>query len=116
MDETRKTMPLRLTPIQVGSSFGRAIKSEINIFVQMRNLRLRLSTMKTTALCAMDAVVISTQHDQDVSNRQIHEDVINKVIKVIPASYLDDETKFFVIQPVVSLSVDYKGDSGLTGH
>ena len=53
----------------------------------------------------VDTVVISTQHDPEVSNEQIHEDVINKVIKeVIPASYLDDETKFF-INPTWSFSL-----------
>ncbi len=58
-------------------------------------------------------VVISTQHDPEVSNEQIHEDVINKVIKSHSASYLDDETKFF-INPTgrFSLSEDIKETPG----
>ena len=65
----------------------------------------------------VDTVVISTQHDPDVSNEQIHEDVINKVIKeVIPASYLDDETKFFINPTGRFVIGGPQGDSGLTGR
>ena len=65
----------------------------------------------------IDAIVISTQHDPDVSNEQIHEDVINKVIKeVIPASYLDAETKFFINPTGRFVIGGPQGDSGLTGR
>ena len=62
-------------------------------------------------------MVISTQHDPDVSNEQIHEDVINKVIKeVIPASYLDEETKFFINPTGRFVIGGPQGDAGLTGR
>ena len=65
----------------------------------------------------VDTVVISTQHDPEVSNEQIHQDVINKVIKeVIPASYLDDETKFFINPTGRFVIGGPQGDSGLTGR
>ena len=65
----------------------------------------------------VDTVVISTQHDPEVSNEQIHEDVINKVIKeVISASYLDDETKFFINPTGRFVIGGPQGDSGLTGR
>ena len=65
----------------------------------------------------VDTVVISTQHDPDVSNEQIHEDVINKVIKeVIPASYLDAENKFFINPTGRFVIGGPQGDSGLTGR
>ncbi|MCK5087892.1 MAG: methionine adenosyltransferase, partial [Melioribacteraceae bacterium] len=45
----------------------------------------------------VDAVVISTQHDNGVSQKKIKSDVIKHVIKkVIPAKYLDSKTKYFV--------------------
>lgn len=45
----------------------------------------------------VDTVVISTQHDPEASNEEIHQDVIEKVIKaVIPEKYLDDRTKYLI--------------------
>ena len=45
----------------------------------------------------VDTVVLSTQHDPDVSLEQIQADVKEQVIKaVIPAEYLDDQTKYFI--------------------
>lgn len=65
----------------------------------------------------VDAVVISTQHDGDVSQKKIKEDVIEHVIKkVIPAKYLDKKTKYYV-NPTGRFEVGGPhGDSGLTGR
>ena len=47
----------------------------------------------------VDAVVISTQHDPDVSLDTIKQDVVEKVIKqVIPAKYIDENTRYFINQ------------------
>ncbi len=65
----------------------------------------------------VDKVKVSTQHDPDVSNEQIHEDVINKVIKeVIPASYLDAETDKFINPTGCFVIGGPQGDPGLTGR
>lgn len=65
----------------------------------------------------VDAVVISTQHDGDVSQKRIKEDVIEHVIKkVIPAKYLDKKTKYYV-NPTGRFEIGGPhGDSGLTGR
>ncbi|MHB8904928.1 MAG: methionine adenosyltransferase [Melioribacteraceae bacterium] len=65
----------------------------------------------------VDAVVISTQHDGDVSQKKIKEDVIKHVIKkVIPEKYLDSKTKYFV-NPTGRFEIGGPhGDSGLTGR
>ncbi|HEO4065789.1 TPA: methionine adenosyltransferase [Streptococcus agalactiae] len=65
----------------------------------------------------VDAVVISTQHDPNVTNDQLHKDVIEKVInEVIPSHYLDDQIKFFINPTGRFVIGGPQGDSGLTGR
>lgn len=65
----------------------------------------------------VDTVVVSTQHDADVTQQRIREDVINEVVKkVIPEEMLDDKTKYFV-NPTGRFEIGGPhGDSGLTGR
>lgn len=65
----------------------------------------------------VDTVVISTQHDPDVTQQKIREDVIEEVVKkVIPAEMLDDKTRYFV-NPTGRFEIGGPhGDSGLTGR
>ncbi len=65
----------------------------------------------------VDTVVISTQHDADVSQNKIKEDVIEKVIReVIPQDLIDDKTKYHV-NPTGRFEIGGPhGDSGLTGR
>ncbi|WP_215509827.1 methionine adenosyltransferase [Limosilactobacillus fermentum] len=65
----------------------------------------------------VDTVVLSTQHDPDVSLEQIQADVKEKVIKaVIPAEYLDDQTKYFINPTGRFVIGGPQGDAGLTGR
>jgi S-adenosylmethionine synthetase len=65
----------------------------------------------------VDAVLISTQHDPDISQEKIRGEIIDKVIKyVIPASLLDAETKYFVNPTGRFVIGGPNGDSGLTGR
>ncbi|MEJ6400449.1 methionine adenosyltransferase [Nicoliella lavandulae] len=65
----------------------------------------------------VDTVVISTQHDPEVSLDQIRTDMINKVIKeVIPSELLDDTTKYFINPTGRFVIGGPQGDAGLTGR
>jgi S-adenosylmethionine synthetase len=65
----------------------------------------------------VDSVVVSTQHDPSVSQKQIKADVLEHVIRtVIPASLLDTQTHYFV-NPTGRFEIGGPhGDSGLTGR
>ncbi len=65
----------------------------------------------------VDTIVVSTQHDADVTQARIKEDVINEVVKkVIPEEMLDANTKYF-INPTGRFEIGGPhGDSGLTGR
>jgi S-adenosylmethionine synthetase len=65
----------------------------------------------------VDAVVVSTQHAAGVDNRQIRQDVIERVIReVVPANFLDEETKYFVNPSGSFVLGGPAGDAGLTGR
>ena len=65
----------------------------------------------------VDTIVISTQHDPDVTLEQIREDLINHVIKaIVPAEYIDDDTKIFINPTGKFVIGGPHGDSGLTGR
>ena len=65
----------------------------------------------------IDTVLISTQHNPDVTQEQIKADLIEHVIKpIIPAELLDDETKYFVNPTGRFVIGGPHGDSGLTGR
>jgi len=65
----------------------------------------------------LDAVVLSTQHDEDVSQEQIHKDIKKYVFdEIIPAELVDDHTKFFINPTGRFVIGGPHGDSGLTGR
>ena len=65
----------------------------------------------------IDAIVISTQHDDHVSQEQIREDLMEHVIKaVIPFELLDESTKYFINPTGRFVVGGPQGDSGLTGR
>ena len=65
----------------------------------------------------LDAVVLSTQHDPDVTQEQIHEDIKKYVFDpILPKEMVDENTKFFVNPTGRFVIGGPHGDSGLTGR
>ena len=65
----------------------------------------------------IDAIVVSSQHSADTELEQIRKDVIEHVIKpVIPAKYIDENTKIYVNPTGRFVVGGPQGDSGLTGR
>ena len=65
----------------------------------------------------LDAVVLSTQHDPDVTQEQIHEDIKKHVFDaIIPEGMVDADTKFYINPTGRFVIGGPHGDSGLTGR
>jgi len=66
---------------------------------------------------SIEAVVISTQHSEDVSQEKLHEDIISNVInEVIPSKYLNGSPKFHINPTGIFVIGGPQGDCGLTGR
>ena len=66
---------------------------------------------------SIEAVVISTQHSEDVSQEKLHEDIISNVINdVIPSKYLNGSPKFHINPTGLFVIGGPQGDCGLTGR
>jgi len=66
---------------------------------------------------AIDAVVLSTQHDPDISQKDIHEAIMESVIKpVLPAKWLSAKTKYHINPTGKFVIGGPMGDCGLTGR
>ena len=65
----------------------------------------------------LDAVVLSTQHDESVTQEQIHKDIKKYVFdEILPAHMVDENTKFFINPTGRFVIGGPHGDSGLTGR
>ncbi len=116
--ETEELMPL---PIMLAHKLAKRL-SELRKSKQLAYLRPDGKTQVTVEYegktpVRVDAIVVSTQHKETVSQEQIHHDVKELVVKaVIPAELLDENTKYY-INPTGKFSIGGpEGDSGLTGR
>ena len=117
-DETEELMPL---PISLAHKLAKKL-TEIRKNGTLTYLRPDGKTQVTVEYdgdkpVRVDTVVVSTQHDEDVTTAQIREDMINYVIKpVIPSELLDSETRIFVNPTGRFVIGGPVGDAGLTGR
>ena len=117
-DETDELMPL---PIVLAHKLVRRL-SEVRKAGQLPFLRPDGKSQVTVEYvngqpARVDCVVISTQHSDTVSNREIHESIVKEVIqRVVPPSLLDSRTKFHINPTGRFVVGGPMGDAGLTGR
>ncbi len=118
-DETPELMPY---PISLAHKLARKL-TEVRKDGTLKYLRPDGKTQVTVEYDEngtpkrLDAVVLSTQHDPDVTQEQIHEDIKKYVFDpIIPEGMVDENTKFFINPTGRSVIGGPHGDSGLTGR
>lgn len=117
-NETPELMPL---PISLAHKLSRRL-SEIRKNNELSYLRPDGKTQVTVEYIngkpsRIDAIVISTQHSPKVDLKTIEADLIEKVIKpVVPAEWLDENTKYYINPTGRFVVGGPQGDAGLTGR
>ena len=118
-DETEEYMPY---PIALAHKLARRL-TEVRKNGTLPYLRPDGKTQVTVEYdengvpARLDAVVLSTQHDPDVSQEQIHEDVKKYIFdEILPADMVDENTKFFINPTGRFVIGGPHGASGLTGR
>ena len=118
-DETPELMPY---PISLAHKLARKL-TEVRKDGPLKYLRPDGKTQVTVEYDEngtpkrLDAVVLSTQHDPDVTQEQIHEDIKKYVFDpIIPEGMVDENTKFFINPTGRFVIGGPHGDSGLTGR
>ncbi len=118
-DETEELMPL---PISLAHKLAKKLTEvrEDGTYAYLRpdgKTQVTVEYDENNKPVRVDAVVVSTQHNDDVTLEQIRKDLLKGVIKpVVPAELLDDNTKYYINPTGRFVIGGPVGDSGLTGR
>jgi len=117
-DETEEKMPLAISLAHKLSKKLAAVRKDGSISYLRPDGKTQVTIeYDGDTPVRVEAVVLSTQHDEDVTLEQIRKDMIEKVIKTtIPAKWLDENTKYYVNPTGRFVIGGPVGDSGLTGR
>lgn len=118
-DETPELMPLPLSLAQKLAKKLTAVRKsgELTYLRPDGKSQVTVEYDENNQPVRVDTVVISTQHDADVTLEQIRKEIIEKVIKTtIPKAFLDENTKYYVNPTGRFVKGGPVADSGLTGR
>lgn len=121
VDETKELMPAALTYAHgIVKKLAQIRKKKNSAMPYLRPDSKSQVTLQYSAdgkIERVDAIVVSTQHDPDVKQKQIAADIIEQVIpSIVPAKYLDKHTKFHINPTGKFVIGGPQGDTGLTGR
>ena len=118
-DETPELMP---APISMAHALTRRLayvrkNGDLKFIRPDGKSQVTVEYDENNKVCGVNAIVVSTQHDEDISINDLRESVIENVIKpIIPAQLISNETKIYVNPTGRFVIGGPVGDSGLTGR
>ncbi|MGX4645270.1 methionine adenosyltransferase [Holzapfeliella sp. JNUCC 80] len=118
VDETPELMPL---PISLAHQLMRKISqkrktNELSFLRPDAKAQVTVEYDANNKPVRVDTVVLSVQHSEQVTNEEIKSEMMKVVSEVIPANYLDEETKYIINPSGRFVLGGPKGDAGLTGR
>jgi S-adenosylmethionine synthetase len=116
-DETPELMPAPITYAHHLTRKLADVRRKLHPWIRPDGKSQVTIEYKKGEVARIDAIVVSTQHADSVSNKQIHEAVMDDVIKkAIPAKLIDKKTKIFINPTGRFVIGGPMGDSGVTGR
>ncbi len=116
-DETPELMPAPITYAQALTKKLADARRKLHPWMRPDGKSQVTIEYKNGNPARIDAVVVSTQHAEDISNKKLHEAVMEDVIKkALPSKLLDKKTKYFINPTGRFVIGGPMGDSGVTGR